>query len=117
MAVDKKSSKSRGPELLNDLQDKAANLMREKLGIDGEVADGFARALVDQVRRDWGGQLLYFPKGLSMELSDRDLALYQEWDGTRPHLQELAAREGLSEQWMYKIMKAARASQAATRAR
>jgi Mor family transcriptional regulator len=51
----------------------------------------------------WGGQNIYFPMGLSYKLSQRDQAIYNEFNGINHS--ELARKHHVSLQWIYKIVK------------
>jgi len=107
--------KNRSPELLRDLTDKATALAVEQVGLDREAAARLARALVDMMRKDWGGQLIYFPKGQGIDLTERDLEFYNRWNGTTEHLEQLSAEYNVSIQWAYQIIKAVRSSDLARR--
>lgn len=50
--------------------------------------------MAEDVRRAWGGSLLYVPRGDAYDRRQRDAALWSEFDG-RNHV-ELAHRYGLS---------------------
>lgn len=104
--------KSRGPELLIDLIDKAAAVLLE-YGIDKDKAKVCAHAIGNHMRKEWGGQMLYFPKGLAADISARDLEMYNEFDGTNHEV--LAKKYDLSVQWVYKVIKTIHAMETAKR--
>lgn len=94
--------KSRGPELLIDLIDKTAAVLLDA-GLDKENAMKCAHAIGNHMRKEWGGQMLYFPKGLAADISARDLEMYKRFDGTNHEV--LAKEYDLSVQWVYKVIK------------
>ena len=51
------------------------------------------------MRHHWGGQIIYFPKGLSLDALSRDMQLYAEFNGTN-HA-DLARKYDLSLQQVY----------------
>ena len=106
--MEAKDYKSRWPELLRDLTDKSEEILKQA-GVDAILASDAAHRLADAMRHDWGGQLIYFPKGDALDLSDRDIEFYGRWNGTTEHLAELCMEYDISLQWGYKIIKAVRA--------
>ena len=105
--------KSRGPELLIDLIDKTAAVLQETVGLEHDSAHKCAEAVANRMRMEWGGQQVYFPKGLAADITKRDLELYQEFDGTNH--EQLARKYDLSVQWVYKIVKNVQAFEVARR--
>jgi Mor family transcriptional regulator len=93
------------PELLRDLFDQAAHLGRKR-GLSAEDADALALELVDTMAANWGGRHINFPKGTSIKLIQRDLAIYQEFNG-RNH-SELAAKYGVTTVWVYAVIRKVR---------
>lgn len=108
-------SRSRVPELLVDLIDKTTRLLTERAGLDDVKALEVAEAIADNLRHDWGGQQIYFPKGVDIEISQRDYELYNRWNGTTAHLSSLAKEYDISMQWAYKITKTIRTIDSARR--
>lgn len=93
------------PELLADLVDRCVAICLAR-GIEAEQADAIALALEEAMSSAWGGQVIYFPKNVRMRVSERDLQLYQEFNGHNHP--ELAQRYGLSVHWVYAIIKRVR---------
>lgn len=108
-------SRSQAPELIADLIDKTTRLLISLGGLDEDKAQKVAEAVADSMRHDWGGQQLYFPKGLEIDISQRDYKLYNRWNGTPSHLAYLAKEYDVSIQWAYKIIKAIRAIETSRR--
>ena len=114
-ALGDSNSRKRGPELLSDLTDKTERLLLEQGGLTPEMSRKVAEALADSMRHDWGGQLIYFAKGQSIDVTNRDLELFEIWDGTPNHLANLALKYNISIQYAYRVVKAVRKLQSVSR--
>lgn len=91
------------PEVLRDLRDMVADALQE-FGIAPDVAAHAAHVVAERMRKDWGGQRPpYIPKAEEIELSARDLEIWQAFNGRNKH--DVCRRFGISEQWLYKILK------------
>jgi len=95
--------KSKGPELLVDLAEQVSLALQELVGIDKAKTDQVAREVADRMAGHWGGQNIYFPMGLSWQLSRRDRQIYDEFTGSNHS--ELVRKYNVSLQWVYKIVK------------
>jgi Mor family transcriptional regulator len=104
--------KSRAPEFLNDLQQETFKALRSH-GVQAGAAEDIVNSLAHHMCRHWGGQLLYFPKGDSLQRSERDLKIYREFNGSNQA--ELAQRHDTSIQHVYRIIEAVRADEMARR--
>ena len=85
------------PKVLADL----ATLLHRRLGDrlpPGDAAE-LARAMAEDVRRAWGGSLLYVPRGDAYDRRQRDAQIWREFNG-RNHA-ALAQRYGLSVPCIY----------------
>ena len=100
------ATRGKCPELLSDLAAQCAAVLTETLDIGADTANQTGLEIACRMAAHWGGQLVYFPKGLSYELSKRDRRIFAEFSGTN-HA-DLAIRYGVSVQWVYKIIKMAR---------
>ncbi|HHJ80127.1 MAG TPA: DNA-binding protein [Candidatus Tenderia electrophaga] len=105
--------RSKGPELLVDLIDKTAAVLVEKAGLDPDTAHLCAEAVAHRMRQSWGGQQVYFPKGHAVDISERDMQLFREFDGRNQR--DLAKKYGMSLQWVYQRIKAVQAAETARR--
>ncbi|MEW8494281.1 MAG: Mor transcription activator family protein [Candidatus Thiodiazotropha taylori] len=99
----KKELQSKGPELLADLRDHAEAVFLAMTDIDADTAGKIARELTDRMRSNWGGQLIYFPKGDSIEIAERDLQMYDDFTGKNHD--ELARKYNISVQQVYKRLR------------
>lgn len=91
-----------GVELLSDLADRIAMKLSE-LGIDPDRAADISQAVSDDMAGHWGGQLVYFPKGMYSILSKRDRQIYADFSGHNHD--ELAEKYGVCVQTIYRIVK------------
>lgn len=105
--------RSKGPELLTDLESHATRLALSHFHVSEEQARAFSKALSDFMSDNWGGQLIYFPKGMFRRLSDRDRKIYAAFNGTNH--EHLVREFGVSLQHVYRIIKAVHAGEVAAR--
>ncbi|HGD3424765.1 TPA: Mor transcription activator family protein [Enterobacter hormaechei] len=101
--ADKSVEMTRFPEIINDLAFHASQVLIESINLDSEAAANVGQAIADRMMRNWGGQSIYFPKGISGRASERDYKIYSECDGR--NYAELAKKYNLTLQWIYKIVK------------
>lgn len=93
---------TKAPELISHIYTKikqagsAANL-------DDYQATKLASQVAQEIAEDFGGEVIYIPKGMLLLLSKRDLAIWQEFNGKNHN--ELARKYGVSVPWVYKIVK------------
>lgn len=93
----------RVPELVADLEDQTAACLMVELKIDRRQAASVAKKVARHITGNWGGQLIYIPKNLLGQISERDEQLYKEFDG-RNHAQ-LSRKYNLTVQQVYRIVK------------
>lgn len=96
-----KKTRHRAPEFLANLLE-YSQLVLVKNGIKPEHATKISREISKQMCDVWGKQLIYFPEWLREELSERDLRIYQEFNGYNH--QDLARKYDLSIQAIYRII-------------
>ncbi|MCY0966152.1 Mor transcription activator family protein [Parathalassolituus penaei] len=95
--------KLNAPEFLADLFQIVAQVARQQ-GCDPEQADAIADACTDSVAKEWGGLSVYIGKGTHMNISRRDMAIYQEFT-TGNTAQALARKHGVTRVWIYAIIR------------
>lgn len=105
--------RSKGPELLLDLASHVAVQVKALCGVSPEKADAVGLAVADLMSCHWGGQLLYFPKGMARKLSARDQEIYARFNGFN-HA-DLAREFDVSLQHVYRILKIVHAGEIASR--
>lgn len=103
MASDKvsRSEKNRA-ELLLDVATHASHLAVE-LGFAKDVSDQLGSALADHLAEHWAGQIITIPRDYAFKLSERDLKIWEEFDGHN-HSQ-LARKYDLSVNAIYRLLK------------
>lgn len=96
------------PELLVDLGEQLGKQL-EALGLSPDLASEEAFKLTEFVRKHWGGQDVYVPKGLHLELAEKYRVVYETWkaEGFHPGLPR---RFDLTMQRLRQIVKAVRLS-------
>ncbi|ENV08311.1 hypothetical protein F966_02985 [Acinetobacter higginsii] len=92
----------RGNALLLDLRDQAKKLFGEA-NIDPEKSAQIANELMYIIAKHWGGQSLYVVKADGFLADERDLKIYNEFDGHNHS--ELATKYDLSAVYIYRIVK------------
>lgn len=96
------------PELLNELAEKTAKILRDRVDIDKDLAAHVGAELARNLAETWGGQTVYIPQGMGMYIHERDEQIFSEFNGTN-HA-ELARKYKISMQWVYSIVKKMRAA-------
>lgn len=91
-----------GLDLLEALADSCARHLCDH-GIDPDLAAASAWRAIDAARREFGGELIYFPKGRAVGLTDRDARIWAEFRGNN-HA-ELLARYGISLRTLQRIIR------------
>lgn len=94
------------PELLADMASHLGTLLVEH-GIGREKAAEIGLKAAEFLRGHWSGVPFYIPKGSAWELSNRDLEIFEKFNG-RNHA-ALAREYNLSVMRIYQIVKACRA--------
>lgn len=96
----------RNVELIVDLQDIMIDKLVKKGKIPLDLATEISRLVAMDIINHWRGQQIYIPQSLPGLLSERDRALYQEFDGT--NLKAMIAKYGLSQGRVYAICRQVR---------
>ena len=93
----------RVPDLVADLEDQTAACLISELNIDRRQAANIAKKVARHITGNWGGQLIYIPKNLFGQLSERDRKLYEEFNGHNHAA--LSKKYNLTVQQVYRIVK------------
>lgn len=99
--VSDKQTRSRAPEFLADLHDHTKDIL-VRSGIAADRAEEIAGEVCSNMLLTWGGQQIYFPRGIHVRISKRDMELYDNFNGTNHN--DLAAKYNVSVQWVYKVV-------------
>lgn len=97
------------PEIYADIAAHAAEVLKAH----GEAAPRAAelgRAIAARIHESWGGELIYFPKGQSYLVSQRDIEFCKRLRGD--NMAELCREYGFTMQRGYQILSAWRAREA-----
>jgi Mor family transcriptional regulator len=103
---DDKKYRSQGPELLDDMAKKIAQILVELLDLDKDISEQVGIESANRMSTEWGGQMIYFPMGVARKISARDAQIYIDFTGSN-HA-DLAKKYGISIVWLYKIIKTMR---------
>lgn len=101
------------PEVLVDLDGKAAALAKQLFEVPDDIAEAFGAELAHMMAAEWGGQSIYFATGLFYKVAKLHQEVWEAFDGTNHN--DLAKRFGVSRAWIYKIVARMRAADLATR--
>lgn len=80
-----------------------------KHGIAENDSDVIALDVLQEVRRTYGGQNLYFPREQKEKISERDAEIYERFTNNELSVPEIAQEYGISLQWAYHIIRTVRA--------
>lgn len=94
------------PELLSDVSDDLFKRLKDA-GLDEQQSRKTAFEHVEFIRKHWGGQPIYIPKGMAHDLTERDMALFKEFNGHNHN--ELARKYNISVVRVYQLLKIAQA--------
>lgn len=93
--------RNRSPEFLEDLVQSLTASLQANGVKPGEARDIAHECALAQCK-NWGGQLIYFPKADALNRDARDLAIYNDFTGHNHG--ELAQKYDTSVQWIYRII-------------
>ena len=114
MSTQAKTIINNAPEILSYLGASLAHRL-EKEGIDSQKASHIALNMMDVMRKEFGGQLLYFPKGIQLDIDQKAFDILDKfYKGAT--ISELAHEYQHSIQYIYKVIAKARAKFKAERA-
>ncbi|AAQ59153.1 Mor transcription activator family protein [Chromobacterium violaceum] len=83
----------------------------QKRGLTEHDSDDIALEVMQEVRRTYGGQNLYFPLEQGQSISERDAEIYQRYTKGELSVQEIALEYSISLQWAYHIIRTVRVKQ------
>lgn len=89
-------------ELLSGVADAAAELAKD-YGLDPDHAEQLGCAVADHLALAWGGQNITIPKDHKFKLCQRDMEIWEEFDGHNHSY--LARKYGVGVKAIYKILK------------
>jgi Mor family transcriptional regulator len=83
------------------------------LEIEKETALAISRDSIHELCSELGPDLVYIPKGLEFEVTEKHKAIYKDFDGRNMH--EVVAKHKVSPQWVYSICARIRKAELADR--
>jgi len=95
--------KQRTATFLLDLHAHLTAELQDKGDMQEKAANDTALEIVDHIRKTYGGETLYFPKGQELDATLRHHSIYKEFNG-KNHA-SLAKKYGVSTQWVYAVIK------------
>ena len=72
--------KTHGVDVLDDMIRHLSEALRD-VGLSPDVAEDAGVETFNRLSCHWGGQLIYFPKGVRVRVSRRNRAIYSDFDG------------------------------------
>ncbi|MEH8031548.1 Mor transcription activator family protein [Gallibacterium anatis] len=109
----KTAFEDKAPEILLDLAEHAREILVKKHRFENDKAKQIGIELAQCIAENWGGEVIYIPKALLIALSERDLAIWQEFNGN--NYRDLARKYNVSMQWVYQIVKRVQKEEVAKR--
>ena len=97
--------KTHGVDVLDDMIRHLSEALRD-VGLSPDVAEDAGVETFNRLSCHWGGQLIYFPKGVRVRVSRRNRAIYSDFDGHN-HV-ALARKYNLTLQRIYQVVKLCR---------
>lgn len=74
-------------------------------GIDTKRAETIAMDVMEEVRSQYAGQNVYFPRGTKVEIFERDLEIYERHARNELTISQIVQEYGISVQWAYHILR------------
>lgn len=75
------------------------------VGFPSEESAALAQLVVSSLRQDWGGMLIYMPKGHAAKLSARNKLIYKDWlAGGSKNIRSMAQKYDISCARIYKVI-------------
>ncbi len=78
-------------------------------GVDSEVAECVAWEVADRIKKDWGGEQLYIPKGTYQEIYALHQEMYDRYNSCGVDVKDLAREYKRAVQATYFILRRVRA--------
>lgn len=89
------------PELLSDLSEQVRDRLLA-LPLPADQAARVGRDVAEHIRKHWGGQQIYIPRGDAFTLEERDLEIYRKFNGS--NYPELTREYDLSEPHIRRVV-------------
>ncbi len=103
-----------GTELASSMAAVIGECLR-KGGVGGQQSDEIALDVLEEVRRNYGGQHVYFAREDKVKNSERADEIYERFMSNEMSVPDLAQEYGYSLAWIYHIIRTVRAKRRAER--
>lgn len=100
----KKEALTGSEEVLTHIAEKVTEVLKQR-GVDKGTVATAALAVSDGIAEQFGGQPVYFKKGLELTVEERHLAIRNDFATGHYSRSDLAAKYGVSLQWIYRILR------------
>lgn len=84
----------------------ADRLIKHGLGV--KDSEEIVLGVMDEVRRHYGGQNVYFPRDALVKTTERDMQIYERYSRNELSMGEIAQQYDISLQWAYAIVRTVR---------
>lgn len=74
-------------------------------GIDAKRADTIAMDVMEEVRNQYAGQSVYFPRDQKVKIFERDMEIYERHARNELTIQQIVQEYSISLQWAYHILR------------
>ena len=105
--------RKKGSELLAHFSAVMTDQLKHE-GVEPRKAEEIAVRLMEHMRKEFGGQNVYFTKEACKEIEAKAAAIYDKWQAGTP-IEELAHEYDHSIQWIYRLIADERARRRAER--
>ncbi len=106
--------RKKGSELLAHFSAVMTDQLKHE-GVEPRKAEEISVRLMEHMRKEFGGQNVYFTKEACKEVEVKAAAIYDKWQAGEP-IEELAHEYDHSIQWIYRLIADERARRRAERA-
>jgi len=103
------TSRKKGAEVIAYMSMLLEGLMTAK-GLDQQLASDMALEAMDTMKKEFGGQLIYFPMDSAVNREARNEALFDKFNRNEASVEELAYEYKLTIQAVYRIIASVRAA-------
>ncbi|TNH04489.1 transcriptional regulator [Testudinibacter sp. TR-2022] len=100
--MDNQEFSNLAPDFLLDLARYTESAVKQVLDTNDNTAQQVGQLVAMAISKDWRGQSIYIPRGVSLLAYQRDLQIWREFNGFN-HAQ-LAKKFNVSTQWVYRII-------------
>ncbi len=100
----KKKQATGSEEVLTYIAEKVTEVLKRR-GVQSGTIAAAALAVSDGIAEQFGGLTVYFKKGVECTVEERKLAIRTDFATGHYSRSDLAAKYGVSLQWIYKVLR------------